>query len=178
MNLDEVADQHAWITVDSKSQVSPVYLFTKYYLFVHVPISYLDAYKGWQVWIANSSEGKELKVNTRPIPPGGKPMMLHHNSIMFIEGRAFRFEEGKIFSKIEQYFLETAHLELFFCRLLVTNNSSFVNLMIFLGRTLTSFQSFSVAYTTVRLICFSLRVVLARQGRFGRRVSFRKYCCG
>jgi hypothetical protein len=65
MNLDEVADQHAWITVDSKSQV----------------------------WIANSSEGKELKVNTRPIPPGGKPMMLHHNSIIFIEGRAFRFEE-------------------------------------------------------------------------------------
>jgi hypothetical protein len=173
MNLDEVADQHAWITVDSKSQVSHAYLFTKYYLFVHVPISYLDAYKGLQVWIANSSEGKELKVNTRPIPPGGKPMMLHHNSIIFIEGRAFRFEEGKFFEDRE-IFLRNRTFS-FFCRLLVTNNSSFVNLMIFLGRTLTSFQSFSVAY---RLICFSLRVVLARQGRFGRRVSFRKYCCG
>jgi hypothetical protein len=65
MNIDQVADQHAWITVDSKNQV----------------------------WIANATEGQELRVNSKTLPAGARPVQLYHSSIIYIEGRAFRFEE-------------------------------------------------------------------------------------
>ena len=52
-----------------------------------------------QVWIANATEGQELRVNSKVIPAGSRPVQLYHSSIIYIEGRAFRFEEGLFFEK-------------------------------------------------------------------------------
>lgn len=48
------------------------------------------------MWIANATEGQELRVNSKTLPAGARPVQLFHSSIIYIEGRAFRFEEGTL----------------------------------------------------------------------------------